>query len=288
VTHASRPLSPYPGPAGDERVYMLPRDLAIWEAAWAAHLGQRAPVETLSEAEATRLHVAPDMSPEAVAARAEAKRRHAEAIAYVASYAGSWGLPLDVRANPRWGSKHLKLTERQVDALLAGRDRDIARAAEAQVLAESDPLTQWLLSGERPQGTFLTSLSQQVASGRVLSPRQREIAERIRSEASTPAPAAIEPGMYQSPDGTVFKVQLAVHGSGRPYAKRLVLDEASQTAEFVYVPGGLREVKAEWRMTLDQASAFGKLYGVCCVCGRTLTDERSIAAGIGPICGRRV
>lgn len=32
---------------------------------------------------------------------------------------------------------------------------------------------------------------------------------------------------------------------------------------------------------------YGSLYGICCVCGRTLTDESSIAAGIGPICSQK-
>jgi len=280
----------YDGPPGDPAEYWLPRDLALWERSWAKTSGQVQTYEALDLDEAARLRVAPDMSPEAVAARSEAKRRHAEAVAYVAAYHGTWGLPLDIRADRRWGSKHLKLTARQVDALLLGRDRDATRATEAATVAQTDPLTQWLLSSERPAGAFLVSLSQQVASGRVLSPRQREVAERIRAESTTTpsTPAAVEPGMYQSPDGTVFKVQLAVHGSGRPYAKRLVLDEASQTAEFVYEPGGLHSIKAEWRMSLDQASAFGKLYGICCVCGRVLTDERSIAARIGPVCATKV
>jgi hypothetical protein len=32
------------------------------------------------------------------------------------------------------------------------------------------------------------------------------------------------------------------------------------------------------------AVAFGKAWGICTVCGRTLTDDESIARGIGPIC----
>lgn len=33
--------------------------------------------------------------------------------------------------------------------------------------------------------------------------------------------------------------------------------------------------------------ATDKLYGVCCRCGRTLTDENSISEGIGPICATK-
>lgn len=32
---------------------------------------------------------------------------------------------------------------------------------------------------------------------------------------------------------------------------------------------------------------YGKRFGVCCMCGRELTNEESVAAGIGPICQQR-
>lgn len=34
----------------------------------------------------------------------------------------------------------------------------------------------------------------------------------------------------------------------------------------------------------EQARMYGKRTGVCCCCGRELTDPRSVEAGIGPIC----
>jgi hypothetical protein len=77
----------------------------------------------------------------------------------------------------------------------------------------------------------------------------------------------------------IFKVQRAVNGSGRLYAKELL------DGSFEYLPGGITTVgRTARKMTLDEAKAFGKLYGTCCKCGRTLTDEGSIAAGIGPVC----
>ena len=38
---------------------------------------------------------------------------------------------------------------------------------------------------------------------------------------------------------------------------------------------------------LTEAVAYGKKFGSCCACGRTLTNHASIEAGIGPICGSR-
>lgn len=83
-------------------------------------------------------------------------------------------------------------------------------------------------------------------------------------------------------DGQVYKVQLAVHGSGNPYAKLLV------QGGFVYAQGAIRNLSAETLMTLDEARQYGEIYGVCVNCGATLTDEGSIANGIGPVCGQRI
>lgn len=91
-------------------------------------------------------------------------------------------------------------------------------------------------------------------------------------------------GMYRDPaTGDIFKVQPG-RQSGSLYAKRLDADRNT----FDYVPGAIRRVRPEWRMTLDEARAFGQATGVCCCCGRTLTKPESIEAGIGPVCAGRV
>ena len=270
----------YVGPPGDTAEYWLPRDISGWEASWAAHQGV-AYQPDLDDLEAgDRGYTAPDMSPDAVEARRIAKAREAEALAYVRDYHGTWGLPLDIRSDPRWGSKHHHLSERQVEALLSGKARDAAR------ITADDDLTVWL-KGLTGASGFLASVRSQVMAGRGLSPRQREVAEdiRARSNVSAAIPGEqVTEGMYQAPDGAIFKVQVAKLGSGHLYAKRLVVDEEDRTVSFEYLKGGLRLIKAEWRMTVEQAAAFGKLYGICCVCGKDLTDEKSIAAGIGPVC----
>lgn len=103
--------------------------------------------------------------------------------------------------------------------------------------------------------------------------------------AAAPAPARREPateGMYVV-GGTIYKVQRAVHGSGRLYAKRL---EEDGTWEII--PGMIRNLSQADRMTLEAAKAYGALYGRCVRCQADLTDEKSIAAGIGPICATKV
>lgn len=83
----------------------------------------------------------------------------------------------------------------------------------------------------------------------------------------------------------VRKVQVAKNGSGRKYGK--VLD--ADTGRWDYAgQRGLRGLSDDTLMTREQAERFGALYGMCGVCGATLTDEDSIERGIGPVCATRV
>lgn len=93
----------------------------------------------------------------------------------------------------------------------------------------------------------------------------------------------IEDGMYIL-DGVVYKVQHAVHGSGRQYAKRLVAGSPGERATFVYAPGVVNRLRPEHRMTMDQAKKWGALYGTCVRCGRVLTREDSIERMMGSTC----
>lgn len=109
-------------------------------------------------------------------------------------------------------------------------------------------------------------------------------------KAAAVADEITQDGMYQTADGTVYKVQIAKQGSGRLYAKRLVVEtdqDGNTEAVFVYAAGAISKLRPTDRMSLEAAKAFGQLYGVCCNCGAELTDENSIAEGIGPICAKK-
>lgn len=93
-------------------------------------------------------------------------------------------------------------------------------------------------------------------------------------------------GIYRR-DGIIFKVYKTVHGAGKMCAKELILD-GSGKPEWKYRGLAYKLVSAGDRMTLDEAKEFGAIYGVCCVCGRTLTKEESIEAGIGPVCAEKI
>lgn len=103
----------------------------------------------------------------------------------------------------------------------------------------------------------------------------------------TPEPE-ITDGMWITPSGAIYKVQKS-QKTGYLYGKILDVEplaDGQPTLSFTYqpsVPNLLRRERAR-KMTLDEAKSFGALYGMCCQCGRTLTNEESIEAGIGPVC----
>lgn len=148
---------------------------------------------------------------------------------------------------------------------------------------------------------FMLKMRQWVEGGRFLTHRQAEAVLRCkanderraqkveREKEMAEVQATVTEGMYRKADGTIYKVQRAVHGSGNLYAKRLSPpDEFGGKAKFEYAPGAIRRLSIDERMTLEEAKEWGALYGTCCVCGRTLTNEESIEAGIGPVCSGRV
>lgn len=108
-------------------------------------------------------------------------------------------------------------------------------------------------------------------------------------------PNGVSDGLYRTPSGEIYKVQVAVHGSGQLYAKKLVILESPRylkndkvrTHDFVREAGALRKLTPDMMMTEEQAKEFGKLYGSCCNCGITLTKESSINQGFGDQCGRK-
>lgn len=166
----------------------------------------------------------------------ERQARLARALKYVAQYVGTWGLPLDIRADRRFGSSHMTLSDRQIEVLLAGEIRDQERAA-------------------------------------------------AKAAAPVVATVTVVEGWYVLED-RIYKVQKAVHGSGHLYAK--VLTEIDGRWSWEYAPGAIKTLVAARPLTVEEAAKYGSLYGICVVCGAPLTDEDSIARGIGPICSGKL
>lgn len=150
------------------------------------------------------------------------------------------------------------------------------------------------------QKNYITTLVVQKGADSIPgTPTKREasaIIERLKSLPNAPRPviatpaktvtsgAITEDGMYLK-DGVIYKVQLAVNGSGRLYAKKF----NTETKEFEYAGiAPLRSLTLADKMSREQAGEYGKLYGICMRCSRTLTDEYSIANGYGKICAGKL
>ena len=139
------------------------------------------------------------------------------------------------------------------------------------------------------QVAFIESLISEVDPTRVvdfdalsIEDASHLIGELRQMKAKFQVAEVLTEGMYQTADGVIYRVQKS-RQSGHPYAKRL---NALQNT-FEFEGGAIRKLRLADKMTLEDAKAFGVATGVCCVCAAFLTDEKSVAAGIGPICAKK-
>lgn len=223
--------------------------------------------------------------------------RQADPDAYVRSLGWSGGIE-------EWWTERtrsLGLNIPRPDFMLGNVQRAVAapnpraRVGSASPFPPSDKQLAFIRKLAEERGVEVPAVDSKVAASREID-RLMALPRAARPPVAAAAPVAIEDGMYKLGDD-IFKVQHAVHGSGNQYAKKLV--RATETGRvfgtvdqgrwtFEYAPGAVRRLRPEHRMTIEEAKKFGALYGTCCVCGRTLTDEDSIAAGIGPVCAGRL
>jgi len=146
----------------------------------------------------------------------------------------------------------------------------------------------WLTVHAGTNGFLLSLLSQFERHG-TLSERQLEAVERNMERASRPAnPNPVtEIGVYVDADGAIYRVKRS-RQSGGLYAMRFIPEGRTRSARFVYARGAIARLTADQRITLEKAQEIGIQFGICCVCGATLTAEQSVASGIGPVCAGRI
>lgn len=96
----------------------------------------------------------------------------------------------------------------------------------------------------------------------------------------------VEPGYYVL-DGQVYCVVESKSNAGRTYAKALVISDFGH-ASWQYAAGAVKALAHAAPLTLERAKELGHLHGICCICGRQLTDPNSVEAGIGPVCATKL
>lgn len=181
----------------------------------------------------------------------------------------------------------------------------VAAAGTARVLSAAEievgALADWL--AEQTWSEFAQSIANFYQTKGYMSPKQEAAARSMKakcdtkaSKATAPATASAAPavtipsGHYAlRVEGVVkfYKVNSPTEGKWAGYT----FVDAQASDEFFPIKN--RETKAEIlkAISADVKAAlvlYGHSLGVCGVCRRTLTDETSRAAGIGPICANRL
>lgn len=102
-----------------------------------------------------------------------------------------------------------------------------------------------------------------------------------------------EEGLYRLPGdgplgGGVFRVRRSER-SGRLYAETLTPHaKEGGGARFVYDPAAVYVLEPAHRMSVEEAAEIGRKLHTCMQCGEHLTDPKSVARGIGPVCAKKV
>lgn len=194
-------------------------------------------------------------------------------------------------------------------AALPAKNFDAFTAKEPEVAA-------WLLKASARGSEFASSLRRGVEKyGSLTDPQlasaakcmdrdaEREAARAAREaeEDATPEGSldlrSLPSGYYAVPDGdTRLKVRVR-HGSGEKWGDWIFVDDGAeygsrknygrQAPGKNYRGGIVEQLTAILADPGGASKAYGKLVGCCGVCGRTLEDQNSIDAGIGPICAQK-
>lgn len=119
---------------------------------------------------------------------------------------------------------------------------------------------------------------------------QRDEWRRTRSHSpqnGEPKASDPDPGMYRGEDGTIYRVYLG-QKSGYMLVKQLVGNDTTGY-EYSYLGRAAYRLPADAKpLPLEEAKAFGRMTGTCCVCARRLDNPESVDAGIGPVCAGRM
>lgn len=106
-----------------------------------------------------------------------------------------------------------------------------------------------------------------------------ELREAPRAAKATPAHGIAEGRYAYQPEGAQAMF-LRVSRTGRVYSQAGPAEHPYRGQD----TDALRWIAANQR---DAAALYGKLLGVCGMCGRELTDEESRARGLGPVCASK-
>lgn len=245
-----------------------------WYADWAAAKGE----QDATPAEAPTTRTAGEHA-DAYEGDPIAKAREAEAMAWVVEYTDRvkrgdiyrpFGLIMDIAADRRFGSKWMKLSERQVEVILNSKARQLAWDAEK---LEADK--------RRNEKLGAAPVVPQLPEGRryYAVPNESGKLTFLRITRTKPDPTTGRPSI-------TFVDQLIGGGSeetgnGRTESRGRVTASGQYLGTFESL---YRAVVADPEAAMVR---YGHEMGRCGYCGRDLTDEESRRLGIGPVCRQK-
>lgn len=157
------------------------------------------------------------------------------------------------------------LTAGQRAAVERGIVKDAARKAEAAARVQNAPLAD-TAGVDRLKAAFDFAIAKATEKGRGLRQPRITVGGMVISPAKA---TSTNPGALYVKNGAEYLGKVA---GGRFFAARECgPDQEKKVLAFIADP------KAA-------AIAYGQETGVCCICNATLTNEASMAAGIGPVC----
>lgn len=129
-------------------------------------------------------------------------------------------------------------------------------------------------------------ISKDIASGLI------GVLVKLPKRTTTPAAAkqavALEDGVYRDGNGIFWMVYHTVHGANQQVAKRLVVTtntDGTFNGTWDYAgKAPLASLTPADKLSAEDAAQFGKVYGFCVRCARTLTKEESKHVGYGQTC----
>jgi hypothetical protein len=247
---------------------------------WRGENGQIDMVTNLDEYDARWAHGAPS-APKAPSGHAvvtpestERKNREALAIEHIKTCTSRFGLILDLKADPRMGTKWMSLSPRQADAVLAHAEREAGWAAERAATPapnaanRANPTVAGLKIENLPVGPAYFAVENE--HGEVTFLRFRRLAADAKDRWTH------EPYRWA---GWVFVDQQL----GPNYEKRGRIDPRG-----TYSGTWPTMVEQIMRNPTEAMARYGHEIGRCGYCNLPLTNAESREYGIGPICREKL
>jgi hypothetical protein len=173
-----------------------------------------------------------------------------------------------------------KHASRIIDQLLKCPKKIIDPVSEKQ-LSYLDLLIKTRANADQYTDLFLQAENKSAIFSLDRDQAKNLIDQLVRLPKNQKSEVDLEVGAYLH-DGIVYSVRKN-SGSGRLHAFSFNADRK----QWVFVRDMVYKITQEERLTLAQAMQFGASTGYCVHCGRTLTVQKSVVAGMGRVCATK-